>query len=133
MNQTSQDPINFKLFSNGVVFTFDNGYAVSIRWGENNYADRINCVNSTASECAMTAEVAVFDSTVSGMLGLFVFVQVDGYDYHGDDVLGRLNINQVLDILNKVAAMPAVRTLPPPKEEGNGVARVLDCYKEDGK
>jgi hypothetical protein len=111
MNQSSQDPINFKLFANsGVVFTFDNGYSVSIRWGANNYADRITCANSAASECAMTAEVAVFDSTVSGMLGLFVFIHVDGYDYHGDDVLGRLNINQVLDILNKVAAMPAVPT-----------------------
>jgi hypothetical protein len=121
MNQTSQDPINFKLFcsvvNSGVVFTFDNGYSVSIRWGANNYADRIACVNSVATECAMTAEVAVFDSTTTGMLGLFVFVQVDGYDYHGDEVLPRRTINEVLDILNKVAAMPAVPTLPPLKEE----------------
>lgn len=114
----NQDPINFKLFANsGVVFTFDNGYCVSIRWGANNYADRISCPNSAASDCALTAEVAVFDSTISGMLGLFVFVQIDGYDYNGDEVLPRRTINEVLDILNKVAALPAVPTLPQLKEE----------------
>lgn len=102
-----RDPANFKLYTDGVIFNFDNGYCVSIRWGKFNYADHIgNDAHFGGVASAMSAEVAVYDNTRDG--GGVPYHHVDGYDYNNDDVLGHLSINQVLDIMNKVQALPSV-------------------------
>jgi hypothetical protein len=99
----NQDPVNFKLFNDGVVFTFDNGYSVSIRWGVHNYADRVNTSPSSpfsALVSAFTAEVAVIGPQQIGC----DFYHVEGFDYNGDDVLPNVTAEQVVKILSIISA-----------------------------
>ena len=62
----------------GFTMTFANRVTVSVRWGEGNYSD-----GKTTAECA------------AWNADTHTWVHVEGFDYHGDDVLPRLTTDQV--------------------------------------
>jgi hypothetical protein len=62
----------------GFTMTFTNRVTVSIRWGEANYSD-----GKTTAECA------------AWNADTHTWVRVEGFDYHGDDVLPRLTTDEV--------------------------------------
>lgn len=82
----------FQLFTDtenkGVSFTFPNSLTVSIRWGYMNYSD---CGDTTA-------EVAVLSSAGK-------FVHVPGVEYWGDDILPRMLVRDVADLLHRVGLL----------------------------
>lgn len=62
----------------GFTMTFANRVTVSVRWGEGNYSDG-----------KTTAEVAAWNADTH------MWVHVEGFDYHGDNVLARLTTDEV--------------------------------------
>ena len=62
----------------GFTMTFANRVTVSVRWGEGNYSD-----GKTTAECA------------AWNADTHMWVHVEGFDYHGDDVLPRLTTDEV--------------------------------------
>lgn len=62
----------------GFTMTFANRVTVSVRWGEGNYSD-----GKTTAECA------------AWNADTHAWVHVEGFDYHGDDILARLTTDQV--------------------------------------
>jgi hypothetical protein len=85
----------------GVHFTFDNGYTLSIQIGGGNYSD--NCHFPIGKERegrlppSTTAEIAYWPS--GGEMQKF-----GETDY--DTVKGYVPINEVLEWINKIAALP---------------------------
>ena len=111
----SEEHINFRAFTNGVVYTFDNGYCVSVRWGPNNYAHTVAHQGPDKKKyfehgsylptaAALSAEVAVWDSNHPQD-----FICLDEYEYLGDTVLPHCSIGMVLNIMNIVNSWPSVR------------------------
>lgn len=62
----------------GFTMTFENRITVSVRWGSFNYSD-----GKTTAECA------AWDADTH------VWVDVDGFDYGGDDILPRLSTDEI--------------------------------------
>lgn len=77
-------------YNRGFTMTFSNRVTVSVRWGSANYSDG-----------KTTAEVAAWDADTHE------WVHVVGYDYDGDDVLGRLTTNEVARFLYAASTMPS--------------------------
>ena len=83
---------HFNLFPNnvnkGFTMTFANRVTVSVRWGEGNYSDG-----------KTTAEVAAWNADTH------LWVHVEGFDYGTDDVLPRLNTDQVAKFIFVASTM----------------------------
>ena len=94
----NQDHANFKLYRDGFVMTFDNGYSVSVRWGQHNYADYL-ANNDEDRPVSLTAEVAILPP--KALFG--EFYHLDGYDYGNDDVLSNCPAEEVANILKEVS------------------------------
>ena len=82
-NNTISDSLSrFNLETNpdnrGFTMTFQNRITVSVRWGEAYFSD-----GKTTAECA------------AWNADTYTWVHVEGFDYHGDDVLARLTTDQV--------------------------------------
>ena len=73
--------------NNGVMFTFPNGYMVSIRWGTANYCD--NRFTEGVTDSCANAEVAIMDKN-GNIIG---------------DVYSRVGTLGVLKLMNKAANM----------------------------
>lgn len=99
----NQDHANFKLYRDGFVMTFDNGYSVSVRWGTHNYADYL-ANNDQDRPVSLTAEVAILLPSNS-TFDFGKFYHLDGYYmYYGDDdVLSNCSAEEVANILKEVS------------------------------
>lgn len=95
----NQDHANFKLYRDGFVMTFDNGYSVSVRWGQHNYGDYL-ANNDQDRPVSLTAEVAII---LSSNVAFGKFYHLDGYDYGDDDVLSNCSAEEVANILKEVS------------------------------
>lgn len=73
----------------GFTMTFANRVTVSVRWGIFNYSDG-----------KTTAEVAAWDADTHE------WIHVVGYDYNGDNVLGRLTTDEVARFVYAASTMP---------------------------
>lgn len=72
----------------GFTMTFANRITVSVRWGEGNYSD-----GKTTAECA------------AWNADTHTWVDVEGFDYHGDNVLARLTTDQVAKFIFVASTM----------------------------
>ena len=87
----------------GFFFTFPNGYRVSVQFGLAKYCERYDMDDylgepENGTWTSKDAEVAIFDPKGN-------WFHLDER-WEGDDVIGHQSVMQVLDILNKVAALP---------------------------
>lgn len=72
----------------GFTMTFANRVTVSVRWGEANYADG-----------KTTAEVAAWNADTH------TWIHVEGFDYHGDDVLTHRTTDEVAKFIFVASTM----------------------------
>jgi len=93
----------------GFSMTFDNGYTVSVQWGPHNYCEHHNRMigaddgrsafdpmkQANGMWPANDAEVAAWDQDEK-------WVKLS----NNDDVIGHQTTEEVLAILNKIAALP---------------------------
>ena len=70
--------------------TFANRVTVSVRWGEGNYSD-----GKTTAECA------------AWNADNHVWIHVNGFDYHGEDVLARMETHEVARFIYNASQMTA--------------------------
>ena len=84
----------------GFHLTFDNGLTISVQIGHGNYCDNYNLIsdfyNLRVSQCdiqSKNAEVAIWDETGKWLTSNFI---------GDDDVIGYLDVNQIVDLINKV-------------------------------
>lgn len=88
----------------GFSIKFANNYTVSVRWGSGSYADPVDDGYDWIGDLnAHTAEVGVWRELDDGTNEWY---HVDGFEYHGDDVLPRLEPEHVAEIMWKVANLP---------------------------
>jgi hypothetical protein len=80
--------LNDNPHNKGFTMTFDNRITVSIRWGEMNYSD-----GKTTAECA------------AWNADNHAWVHVVGFNYYGDDVLGRLSTDDVAKFMYMASTM----------------------------
>jgi len=81
--------------SKGFHITFDNGYTVSVQFGAGNYCDNYgNGKYKDPADPSATAEVGAWDKNGK-------WVALDG----SDDIAGYQTPAQVLEILNRIAAL----------------------------
>lgn len=77
-----------EIHNRGFTMTFANRITVSVRWGHMNYSDGVT-----------TAECAAWNANSHD------WVHVDGFDYHGDDVLPRLSTDEVAKFIFNASQM----------------------------
>lgn len=80
--------LNDNPHNKGFTMTFQNRITVSIRWGEMNYSD-----GKTTAECA------------AWNADNHAWVHVVGFNYYGDDVLGRLSTDDVAKFMYMASTM----------------------------
>ena len=95
--------------NHGFMMKFNNGWTISVRWGEANYSDYKNTVHSieelgSGMHKANTAECAVWDPDGTW--------QVFGYD----QVCGHMDSESVAKLLTEVSSRGADERLPEPTE-----------------
>lgn len=76
----------------GFHMTFDNGYTISVQWGEGNYCSSPK--SSSGNFEANTAEVAAWDENGKWLkLG------------DGDDVIGWQTPNEIAELITKISKL----------------------------
>jgi hypothetical protein len=80
--------LNDHPYNKGFTMTFQNRITVSIRWGCMNYSD-----GKTTAECA------------AWNADNHAWVHVVGFNYYGDDVLGRLSTDDVAKFIYMASTM----------------------------
>lgn len=78
---------------NGFFIKFENGYEVSVQFGDGTYSDNCEKNNSEMFLSSKTAEVAIFSPYRS-------FIKLDDQD---SDVISNVKPNHLLEILLKVS------------------------------
>jgi hypothetical protein len=85
--------MSFKLFNNrGVQFTFENGYTLSVMFGEYNYCDSISTPDGIESA---TTEYAVFSNKGFHTRGVLAAMKLE---IPNDDVCGHCNVSEVMQV-----------------------------------
>jgi len=80
--------LNAHPVNKGFTMTFTNRITVSIRWGSMNYSD-----GKTTAECA------------AWNADTHAWVHVIGFNYRGDDVIGRLSTDDVAKFIYNASCM----------------------------
>ena len=99
----------------GFQLSLSNGFTVSVQWGPGNYCDarsfKYDAPMKVEEGCweSETAEVAAW-ATGDGC-DSSKWVHVKGF-HNGDDVVGNLTTDRVVDFIAAVAAMNQPRTCP---------------------
>jgi hypothetical protein len=111
----------------GFCLNLPNGITVSVQWGPGNYTDS----DVRNKECIAPREAAANDENWSANTAECAaymtdspmgWVAVPGYTHPGVDVVGWLNVEQMLDFINVAAQLTGFPAKENPDSIGNKIA-----------